>query len=186
MKRNYWPLFFIAIFSFAFGMIVWTIHSAIKVPVNQDETFLSSYHDVDRDYNKIVNSNKAFEKKYKLELTINKKTFDLEYKDMFLAQRAIEEKSKHKDIFNNGQNIIKVAILDKKTDTFIKDFDIKIRVSRPTSHEHTVDLLNKDFSKNENGYDVSIVLPFKGNWNITGKIALGSDIGYFYIKSNAI
>ena len=186
MKRNYWPLFFIGIFSFAFGMIVWTINSAIKVPVHDDKTFLSSYHDLDRDFNKIVDSNKAFEKKYRLELTINKRVFDIIYKDMFLAQRAIEEKSTHKDIFLNGKNLIKVAVLDKKTNTFVKDFDIQIRVSRPTSHDHTVDLSNKDFTKDENGYKLNIDLPFKGNWNITGKIFVGEDAGYFYIKSNAI
>ena len=46
MKRNYWPLFFIAVFSLAFSMIVWTIYSATKVPVHEDQTFLRSYQDL--------------------------------------------------------------------------------------------------------------------------------------------
>jgi len=39
MKRNYWPLLFIAIFSFTLGMIIWTVMSAIKLPVMKMKVF---------------------------------------------------------------------------------------------------------------------------------------------------
>ena len=186
MKRNYWPLFFISIFSFVFGMIIWTIYSASKVPVHKDETFLSSYHDVDRDYNKIVNSNNEFNKKFDLKVEINTKEFALVFKDMFLGQRVIEKKSTHKDIFSFGKNIIKVSVLEKENKKLIKDVGIQLRLSRPTSHERTMDFTNNDF-KTENGINsLNVDLPLKGNWNITGQFKVGSDIGYFYIKSNAI
>ena len=186
MKRNYWPLFFIGIFSFVFSMIIWTIYSASQVPINKDETFLTSYHDLDTNYNKIILSNKVFENKYDLSIKINEKDFGLVFKDMFLGQRVIEKKSNHKDIFKFGENKVLVTIVDKKTKEVIKNSEIKIRVSKPTNHEQTMDFVKKDF-KNENGKEIlDFKLPLKGNWNITGQFIVGNDIGYFYIKSNAI
>lgn len=186
MKRNYWPLFFIGIFSFVFAMIVWTIMSASKVPINKDETFMSSYYDVDQNYNKIVASNFNFEKKYDFKLTINNNEFPLTFNDMFLAQRVIEEKSNHKDIFKLGQNEIKFSVKDRINGNQIDSLDIKIRVSRPTSHDNTQDYTIDNFIKENAIYKLNTNLPLKGNWNITGQVKIGNDIGYFYIKSNAI
>ena len=186
MNRNYWPLFFIAIFSFSFGMIVWTVKSAIKVPVNKDETFMSSYHDVDRDYNKIVESNNRFKEKFKLDLNINQKEFGLVYKDMFLSQRVIEKKSTHKDMFKLEKNKIIVSVIEKNSGQLIKNIKIKLRLSRPTNHGSTMDFTEDSFTELEGLNSLLVDLPLKGNWNITGQIIVGNDIGYFYIKSNAI
>lgn len=186
MKRNYWPLFFIGIFSFVFAMIIWTIMQASKVPVNKDETFLSSYHDVDENYNKIVLSNAQFENKYDFKITINKKEFGLDFNDMFLAQRVIEKVSTHKDIFVHGENKIFITIKDKQSGQDVENFEIKLRISRPTSHDKTLDFTKKDFTLEDNSNILNVDLPLKGNWNITGQVQIGSDIGYFYLKSNAI
>lgn len=186
MKRNYWPLLFIGLFSFAFGMIVWTINSAIKVPIQKDETFLSSYHDVDRDYNKIVESNRNFEKKFNFLIKINEKEFGLDFKDMFLAQRAIEKKSLHKGAFKLGQNSIYISVNENESKQLIKNVQIKLRLSRPTNHSNTLDFTEKDFTTKDGINRLNVDLPLKGNWNITGQIIIGNDTGYFYIKSNAI
>lgn len=186
MKRNYWPLFFIGIFSFVFAMIIWTIMQATKVPVNKDETFMSSYHDVDENYNNIVSSNQEFEKKYDFILKVNEKEFGLNFNDMFLAQRVIEKESKHKDIFLHGANKIYLNIKDKATNKIVENFEIKLRISRPTSHDKTMDFTKKDFILEESTHLLNVELPLKGNWNITGQVKIGSDIGYFYLKSNAI
>lgn len=185
MKRNYWPLFFIGIFSFTFGMIVWTIISATKVPVHEDESFLLSYHDLDRDFNKVVSSNAKFLSKYDFNILINKKDFNLVISDIYLSQRVIEEKSKHKDIFINGNNNIFVSIKDKNGNE-IKDAKISLRVSRPTNHNSTIDLASEDFTFKNNKYFTDVKLALKGNWNITGTFEIGSDVGYLFIKSNAI
>ena len=186
MNRNYWPLLFIGIFSFVFGMIVWTIYSATQVPIHKDETFMSSYHDVDRDYNKIVESNNNFEKRFKLNVKINEKEFGLIYKDMFLGQRVIEKKSIHKNIFKLKDNAITIYVEERESQQLVKDVKIKLRLSRPTNHGSTMDFSENDF-KSVNGINsLNVELPLKGNWNITGQIIVGNNIGYFYIKSNAI
>ena len=54
MKRNYWPIFFIGIFTFVFSMIVWTVKSAVSLPVIENHSFMKKYQDVDKDYNDIL------------------------------------------------------------------------------------------------------------------------------------
>lgn len=185
MKRNYWPLLFISIFSFTLGMIIWTIMSAIKLPVHEDEAFLKSYHDLDRNFNNVVESNKKFLAKYDFKIVINKKEFDLVMSDMFLSQRVIEEKSKHKDIFNIGKNNIIVFARDKNS-IMQKNIEISLRISRPTNHHNTMDFTNNEFTLTNSKFNVEVDLPLKGNWNVTGSFKIGSDIGYLFIKSNAI
>ncbi|WP_072679828.1 hypothetical protein [Arcobacter sp. LA11] len=185
MKRNYWPLLFISIFSFTLGMIIWTIMSAIKVPVHEDEAFLKSYHDLDRDFNDVVLSNAKFLEKYDFKILINKKEFGLIISDIFLSQRAIEEKSENKNVFNNGKNNIVISVKDKNG-IEQKDIEISLRVSRPTNHNNTMDFTNKEFEFIDNKFNIEVELPLKGNWNITGNFKIANDTGYLFIKSNAI
>lgn len=186
MKRNYWPIFFIGLFSFSFAMIVWTIYSATQTPVHEDETFFMSYRDLKENFNDVVASNEKFLEKYDFEIIINKKKFPLIINDMFLSQRVLEEKSKHKDIFLNGKNNISLVVLDKKTKNLIKDIDISFRISRPTNHNNTMDFMSKDFKEDKNKYNLTVDLPLEGNWNVTARFKIKQNIGYFYIKSNAI
>ncbi len=104
----------------------------------------------------------------------------------FLSQRVLEEKSNHKDIFINGNNSISIKIKDKKTQEFIKNSIVSFRISRPTNHNNTMDFENKDFKMIDNAYVLNTKLPLKGNWNITATFKIGNDVGYLYIKSNAI
>ncbi len=184
MKRNYWPVLFIGIFTFTFLMIVWTIYSAVQTPVYQDETFLKSYHDVDDNYNNIIHSNIKFSNKYEFLIDINKNIFPLVTSDIFLSQRVIEKNSTHKNIFIKGKNYISVVIKDKDKN-ILNTVKIKLRVTRPTNHNNTIDLTNKEFIFKNNKYSSTIELPLKGNWNITGTFEIDKDIGYFYLKSNA-
>lgn len=186
MKRNYWPLFFFGIFTFVFLMIVWTIYSTAQVPIHKDKSFLSTYHDVDRDYNKIVLSNVEFEKKYDFKIYINNKEFGLDYKDMFLAQRAIELKSNHKDIFKVSENSIKVLVTNRNSGEVVDGLDVKLQITVPTNDSNIINLSSDKFTFNNGEYISSFTLPYKGNWNITGRFTIDQDIGYFYIKSNAI
>ena len=82
MKRNYWPLFFIGIFGFTFAMIIWTIKSAVSLPVVEDKSFMKKYQDVDDHFNEMMDSNKLFLSKYDFELTLNGKVFPLTTEDI--------------------------------------------------------------------------------------------------------
>uniref|UniRef100_UPI0040475AB8 hypothetical protein n=1 Tax=Aliarcobacter sp. TaxID=2321116 RepID=UPI0040475AB8 len=185
MKRNYWPLLFIGIFSFVFSMIVWTVKSAISVPVIEDRSFMKKYQDVDEHYNDIMNSNVAFLSKYNFELIINDKTFGLTTDDIKLAQRVIEKYSKHKDILKVGQNDIKIIVTDKITNEK-KDINIEMIVSKSISADSDMILNNDNFISNDKIFGSTFELKEESNWIITGSFKVDSSTGYIYIKTNAL
>ena len=180
-KRNYWPLLFIGIFGFTFAMIIWTIVSAVNTPVHEDKSFLSTYHNIDSDYNKIVESNNIFKTKYNINIKINNASFGLDINDVFASQRVLDKKSKHKDIFQKGKNILIVELSDKNGVEV--DALMKFKITRGTNAYSDIDISNEENNKKELTFDLKAV----GNWNIMGTIETqDKSKGYFYIKSNAI
>jgi len=185
MKRNYWPLFFIGIFSFTMGMIVWTIMSAVKVPVHEDRSFLKKYQEVDSSYNDIMISNKVFLSKYDVEFMLNSKKFGLETDDIKYSQRVLEKRTLHRDLLHKGQNSLVINVLDKKTKEK-KELIILLNVTKSIANDSDILLTNKEFSNSSNSYSSKFDINDENNWNITGSIKVGNDTGYIYIKTNAI
>lgn len=185
MKRNYWPLFFIGIFGFTFAMIIWTIKSAVSLPVIEDKSFMKKYQDVDDHYNEMMDSNKLFLSKYDFELTLNGKVFPLTTEDIKYSQRVIEKISQHKDILKVGNNDMKIIISDKITKNK-KDATIELVITKVMSNESDIILRNENF-QNSNGVNNSTFeLKEANNWIITGSFTVDGIIGYIYIKTNAI
>jgi len=177
MKRNYWPLLFIGIFTFTLGMIIWTISSAVKTPVHEDKTFLEKYQTIDDKFNEMLASNEYFKKKYNFKIFINKREFGLTTQDIFYSQRVLEKKSQHKNLLKKGENQFSIKLFDKN-DNEIKDSVVKFRVTKSTNNKEDMDF---------NQFDEIVNIPIQGNWNITGTIeTVDGDKGYFYIKTNAI
>lgn len=178
-KRNYWPLFFIGIFSFAFGMIVWTIISAVKTPVHEDYAFLDKYQQVEEKFNDFVESNKNFNEKFNIVISLNNNNFGLEIKDIYMSQRVLNEKSTHKNFFNVGKNSLVVSLKDKSG----KDIPalIKFKVTKATNNNFDQDISNSESKTMDFHFDIT----HAGNWNITGTIEAEGQKGYFFIKSNA-
>lgn len=185
MKRNYWPLFFIGIFGFVFSMIVWTVKSAVSVPVIEDRSFMKKYQDVDEHYNDMMTSNAVFSSKYNFELSVNEKTFGLTTDDVKLAQRVIEKYSEHKDILKIGQNSLKIIVTDKITNEK-KDIIIELVISKTISADSDMILKNENFTANDKIYNSTFELKEENNWIITGSFIVDGITGYIYIKTNAI
>ncbi len=186
MKRNYWPLFFIGIFTFTIGMIVWTISSAIKTPVHEDESFLISYHNLDRDFNKIVESNLEFLKDYDFILSINSKKLELDIQDVYYSQRVLDKKSLHKDVYTVGDNSIILLVKNKKTQEN-ESIKIKFNISRATNSYSDLNYDNTSLEQKNNTYSTMLTIDKAGNLNITGFVETKTGKkGYFFIKSNAI
>lgn len=184
MKRNYWPLLFIGIFSFTLYMIIWTIYNSTQSPVYQDQSFLNSYQNVDGNFNEIAFSNQNFLEKYDFELKVNEQTFDLSYEDIFYSQRVIEAKSEHKNALKTQNNQLVITIKDKQTKQVIDNAKISVRIMIPTNNDNDLDLENFEFLNNT--YSTTFSLPNKGNFNITGVISINNDKGYIFLKTNAI
>lgn len=183
-ERNYWPLFFIAIFAFTVYMIIWTIIQAMNAPVIEDRSFMQKYQYVDENYNDIMNANIDFLEKYKLELNLNGKIFPLTTEDIKFGQRVIEKYSQHKDNLKIGENSILLTVTEINTQKTIPiSFDILI--TKTMTNENDIDLNSKEFKEDNGVYSSNFIISEKTNWIITGKIKTEDKEGYIFIKTNA-
>ncbi len=185
MKRNYWPLLFIGIFSFTLGMIIWTIKSAIAVPVIEDHSFMKKYQDVEEHYNEMMDSNDLFKSKYNFDLFINDKQFALTTEDIRYSQRVIEKFSTNKNLLKVGKNSLKLIVTDKITNEK-RDVKIDLTLSKTISNDSDKLLTNNDFIVNDKTYTSDFEIKEANNWIITGSFVVDGITGYLYIKTNAI
>ena len=183
-KRNYWPLYFIAIFAFTVYMIIWTIYKATQVPVVEDRSFMQKYQYVDENYNNIMTSNINFLEKYSLELELNGKIFPLTTEDIRYGQRVIEKYSNHKDVLKVGENSLKILVLNKTTKEIIP-LSIDLLITKTMSDDSNVNLKDENFTKDKNIYTTNFSLNEETNWIITGSFKVENETGFIFIKTNA-
>lgn len=180
-RDKYIYIKFIIIFSISLSMIIWTIVQTSKADVGNDDdnAFLSTYHDVDMNFNNIVKQNNVFEKNYNIKFLFNdREIIGLTYEDVFLAQRALKDRKIRKNMLKVGDNTFKVFIQDKNGNN-IKKKDIKVLVTKAVTHDFDVKLNLKN--EDEKKFNVANL----GYWNITGTVEVNGKKGFFYIKTNA-
>ena len=180
-KYHFWLLFFFAIFGFTFAMIVWTVKSAVETPVYEDRSFMSSYQDVDDNYNSMFISNEKFKARYNTKITINDRVLGMEFSDVRYGQRSLEKKSKNQEMLNLGENLISIEITDKKSKKLVSNAKVEFQITRSIEDMYDIDLSAFVF-ENET-YVSTAKIDISGNWNIIGKITIGDDVGYLYIKT---
>jgi hypothetical protein len=181
-KKTLYTIFILKFF-FSISLIFWTIKITLGAGVGSDDdnSFLSDYKTVNENYNKIVEENKLFNSKYIITAIINEKTIDnLSYKDIFLSQRNIKQRTKRKNILNNGTNVIKLLIKDKMTNKIIDKIDANIAFTRPSTHNGDI-----KFKINRSNKSTTFNIDAKAYWNIMGEVKIKDNIGHFYIKTNS-
>ena len=183
-KRNYWPLYFIAIFAFTVYMIIWTIYKATQAPVVEDRSFMQKYQYVDENYNNIMTSNINFLEKYSLELDLNGKIFPLTTEDIKYGQRVIEKYSNHKDVLKVGENSLKISVLNKITKEIVP-INIDLLITKTMSDDSNLNLKDENFTKDKNIYTTKFNLSEETNWIITGSFKVEDETGFIFIKTNA-
>ena len=183
-KRNYWPLYFIAIFAFTVYMIIWTIYKAMQAPVVEDRSFMQKYQYVDENYNNIMTSNINFLEKNSLELELNGKIFPLTTEDIRYGQRVIEKYSNHKDVLKVGENSLKILVLNKTTKEIVP-INIDLLITKTMSDDSNVNLKDENFTKDKNIYTTNFSLNEETNWIITGSFKVENETGFIFIKTNA-
>lgn len=184
MKRNYWPLFFIGIFSFVFSMIIWTIMSATSVPVHEDYSFMKKYQDVDDHYNEIILANDSFLKKYDFNFYVNKKRVELTTEDIKYSQRVLEKISKHKNLLVVGDNELELWVVNKETKEK-EAIEIMLVITKSSTNNEDIVLNNSSYTNENNIYKAKFNISQENNWNITGNIKTATEIGSLFIKTNA-
>ena len=102
-KYHLWLPFFSLIFGFTFAMIIWTVKSAVDTPVYEDKSFMTSYHDVDSNFNKMMIENHKFNSRYDTKVIINGRTVGMEVSDILYGQRSLKEKSSNQTMLQIGR-----------------------------------------------------------------------------------
>jgi hypothetical protein len=172
---------FILKFVAGLALIYWTIYMTFQSDVGQDDdnAFLSTYHEIDRDYNTMIKQNIDFEDKYNVKFVFNDTTIiGLTHKDIYLSQRVIQKRKIRKNIVKVGENKFGIYIQDKDGNK-IKDKKVKILITKNTNHLEDIKLNYKNEDTKE--FKIHSI----GYWNITGIIEVDKYKGFFYIKTNA-
>jgi hypothetical protein len=181
-KYHFWLLFFFFIFGYTFSLIIWTIKSAVETPVYEDRSFMEKYQDVDDNYNKMVISNIKFNLRYDTKVMINSRTVGMNFSDIQYGQRSLEKYSKNQELFHLGENSLSLEIIDKESKSLVTDANISFQVTRPIKNDHDINLNSFNYSDGKYTTD-AINLKLQGYWNIIGKVIIGEDVGYLYIKT---
>lgn len=180
-KYHFWLAFFFFIFGITFAMIIWTVKSAINTPVYEDRSFMTSYQDVDYNYNEMLNANSEFGKKYTTSLKINNQDRGLEISDILYGQRSLKKMSKNQNLLVVGENHLTLSIIDNSTKEIINDANITFQITRPIVDRD--DILLDKFSFDGKIYSSSFKINKRGHWNIIAKVVVGNNRGYLYIKT---
>jgi len=181
-KHHFWLFFFFLIFSYACFMVIWTIKSAVDTPVYEDRSFMEKYQEVDNNYNKMFMSNVKFNARYDTKVIINNRTVGMDFSDMQYGQRSLKKYSKNQNMLILGDNSLSLEIIDKKTNTPVNDANISFQITRPIKNDSNINLNNFVYSNGK--YTTSAIkLNLKGYWNIIGKVIIGDNTGYLYIKT---
>jgi hypothetical protein len=181
-KYHLWLAFFFLIFGGTFSMIVWTVKSAVETPVYDDKSFLSSYHDVDDNFNKMMVRNHHFNTLYDVQIKVNDKVRGMEIKDAFLGQRSLEKQSNNQNMLKVGNNSISIVVTDKKNSQIVSDANVSFQITRAIEDMYDIDL--NTFTYENDTYSTNAKIDLAGNWNIYGTIKVLDEIGYLYIKTN--
>ncbi|BFU77562.1 hypothetical protein ALC152_07770 [Arcobacter sp. 15-2] len=172
---------FILKFMLSIALIFWTVYMTLQSDVGKDDdnAFLSNQHDVDDNYNKIMEQNNEFNSKYNVKFVFNdEEIIGLSHSDIYLSQRVIKERKIRKNMLHIGKNSVKVYIQDKNANE-IKESKVDILVTKNTTHAEDVTLnLTNERSK-------EFEIQSFGYWNITGTVEVNGSKGSFYIKTNA-
>lgn len=181
-KYHLWLAFFFLIFGGTFSMIIWTVKSTVATPVYDDKSFLSSYHDVDDNFNRMMVQNQRFNNLYDVQVTINERTLGMEIKDAFLGQRSLEKQSTNQNMLKVGDNSFSVIVTSKESAEIVSDANVTFQITRAIEDMYDIDL--NTFTYANGSYTTTAKIDLAGNWNVYGTIKVAEDIGYFYIKTH--
>ncbi len=156
-KALHWPIgIFLAIMAVV-GMGIWTLKKANDNPVVMDEFYFGKYQDVELNYNKIQESQIAFDKNYNISKNLKK--------------------------LNIGNNTLIITVTDKSNNP-VKSAKIMVKITRPFTNKQDRNL--KVISQKNGVYTFSPFNIDKiGRWQILSKVSVGDKTSFTKTDVNA-
>lgn len=153
-EKNYWPHAIVAMILFVVILGIWTIKTAIDFPVQEDNSFMMGYHELDSNVNDVLLKQAQFLKKYKIEYLPEPLTV--------------------------GKNSIQIAVKEKEGAS-VRDANVTLLVTRPETrkYDQTVQL-----ERQGNYYSVdNIELPIAGRWNLLFRVGVENLAAFKTVKT---
>lgn len=139
------------------GLVIWTISTASKQNLDEDNTYLKSYQFIDENINEILVLQKEFDSRYSAEILT--------------------------ESFDMGSNSIKVAITDNSGEV-VGDAAPMLYLTRPHTAQDDMEL---GVMEQQNGYyqSPSFELQKPGRYQAVLRVEIDDTIGFFKKEINA-
>ncbi|WP_286337984.1 FixH family protein [Hydrogenimonas cancrithermarum] len=134
---------------------IWTIKVAVNNPVQEDNSYMMKYQDVDEKINEILASQKMFDEKYRIDLSGN--TLKL------------------------GENRIEIRVVDKNGNP-VEGAEVIAIVTRPTTSKDDIRLNEFEWT-GEKFLSEPFELKRGGRWNIEVKVTIEGTNGFKTYKT---
>ncbi|NOQ30391.1 MAG: hypothetical protein GQ570_04615 [Helicobacteraceae bacterium] len=153
-KKTFWPYAIgISIVSVVFAC-AYTIYFALQHPVELSDVYNRNYHDADRDVNKILMSEIAFNKLY-----------DVKYKTQSFKK-------------DNTVLIYKITTKDGRS---FNDANLEVKLTRPDNDKNDI-ILAKPTVENGIYTFKRVELPLEGRWDISAVISANKATLHYFLK----
>ena len=175
--KNPWLYFVFGLLAFGIYMIVWTVRSAISLPVHESNDYILKYQTADMNINKILENKKEFDKRYNIALD-NAEFVILSYD---LSNNHSNKKQTKQLLLKKGNNNFDYRISDKKGN-IIDNAKVSFLLTRPHTEKEDVLLKNLSFSKTlYNTNDIKLINT--GRYTLELKVTIGDYTGYYTIPA---
>lgn len=151
-----WPYGIAFSFVLIVALIIGTIIVASNNAVEQSDLYMSNYHEIDDNKNKIIMAEIAFNKFYTIEYVTEK--------------------------LDPEATVIAYSLSDKAGNP-VNHAKIKVVVTRPNTHDFDVTLENPSVSDGRYEF-ASIELPKEGRWDIMAQVSVGDHHRYYNLKAD--
>jgi len=171
-KGRMWILIIAGLLLFGIYMIVWTVRSAMSVPVHESNNFMLKYQTADRNSNALIQAQKLFENKYNIELQ--------NMKPIILAEEEQNLNSKIKQeipmALKQGENSFSYRIEDKEGKS-IENAKVSFLLTRP--HTEKDDMLDESLTyQNESYQSKAFNINKAGRYTLQLRVKIDNAVGY--------
>ncbi|NKQ41905.1 MAG: hypothetical protein HF962_10115 [Sulfurovum sp.] len=167
-ERSYWPHMILGFLGIGIMLGYWTIKSAIAMPVNESNTFQMEYQQADMNINSIIESQKEFDSKYRIE--------PIGFKESDFKPNEFLKRKHGKVIALSKDNTLKYS-LQTLSGTAVNDANVSFWLTRP----HTVvdDQHFEQINPNNGIYEVpTFNLAKAGRYTLLLKVRKDDTVGF--------
>jgi len=168
-EKTYWPHMILGFLLIGFTLGYWTVKDAVQMPVQEVNQYMLKYQNADRNINEILESQKMFDKKYRIKI-VGAETTMLEIAN---SKRAKEEEVV---LLHLGKNLLSYRV-QQKDGSVVHDAKVSFLLTRP--HTRKEDILIEDVNLTDGKYIIDTVnLTKAGRYTLQLRVTIGKATGY--------